>query len=260
MSAEGEPLRGRRVVVTRPRERAKKLASLLRAAGAEPVFFETICIERVAPDAAGERVLRSVAEHDGVFFTSPNAVERLLDELDRLGLGTGALAEPQVIAVGSATARSLSARGVEPDLVPERFDVMAVVEALGVDGIHGRRFLYPCARVTRPALRQAVPACGGTLVDVVLYRTVGARPGETPVPQVVQDGAVDAVTFMSPSAVSGFFAALGDARARELLAAAAPAAIGPTTAAALREKGVATPAVAAEATVEALVSAVAQVL
>jgi uroporphyrinogen III methyltransferase / synthase len=252
------PLEGRRVVVTRPRAQAKKLVGLLLEAGAEPVFLPTIRIEPVTPDAEGEEALRSVAEHDGVIFTSANAVHRLLDELSRLGLDTSALAAPRLVAVGSATARALSARGVEPDLVPERFSVEAVVEALGEAGIRGRRFLYPCARVTRPTLHEAVPALGGTLVEVVLYETVGARPGDAPIPKELSDGSIDAVTFMSPSAVHGFFAALGAEQAREVLAAAAAVAIGPTTEAALREEGVAEPAVAAKATVEALVEVVAQ--
>ena len=254
------PLEGRRVVVTRPRAQAKKLVALLQEAGALPVFLETIRIEAVAPDEAGEAALRQVSEYDGVFFTSANAVERLTDELARLGLDLGALSPPRLVAVGSATARALSARGVEPDLVPERFSVEAVVEALGDEGIRGRRFLYPCAHVTRPTLHEAVPRRGGTLVEVVLYETVAARPGDTPIPPALREGDVDAVTFMSPSSVHGFVAALGAERAGGVLTAALPVAIGPTTAEALAQVGCARTFTAAAATVEAIVETLAKEL
>ena len=59
--------------------------------------------------------------------------------------------------------------------------------------------------------------------------------------RAVARGAVDVVTFASPSAVAGLAAALGEAGLADLLAHAAVAAIGPTTAGALVRRATAKP-------------------
>ena len=70
-------------------------------------------------------------------------------------------------------------------------------------------------------------------------------------------GEVDVVTFASPSAVDGLAAALGEPALAQLLAGAAAAVIGPTTARALVRRGRTADAVAEPATLDGLVEAVA---
>jgi uroporphyrinogen-III synthase len=69
------------------------------------------------------------------------------------------------------------------------------------------------------------------------------------------DGAIDAVTFTSPTAVTRFAALIGEEQAADLLNTTVVAAIGPVTAAAAAELGIATPVIATTFSAEGLVDA-----
>jgi uroporphyrinogen-III synthase/uroporphyrinogen III methyltransferase/synthase len=96
--------------------------------------------------------------------------------------------------------------------------------------------LVPRAADGRPELIDGLRAAGAEVVAPVAYRTVRAAPGSLAALGVLLSaGRIDAVTFASPSAVHGVVEGLGVDVGR--LAGVLLAAIGPTTAEALREAG-----------------------
>jgi uroporphyrinogen-III synthase len=90
----------------------------------------------------------------------------------------------------------------------------------------------------------------------VAYRTLPVPEGAAALRERLVRGALDALTFASPSAVRSFAAGL-DAAARGACRRALVAAVGPATAAALREAGIEPDAVAASPGAEGLVAALA---
>jgi uroporphyrinogen-III synthase len=125
--------------------------------------------------------------------------------------------------------------------------------------VGGRAVLVPRAGEGRPELVDGLRAAGAEVIAPVAYRTVAAPPEAlAPLGDLLEHGAVDAVAFASPSAVRSVVAALGPRAA--LLERVLLGAIGPTTAAALREAGLAPGAMPAEHTGEALAEALAEAL
>lgn len=231
----GPRLDGRTVVVTRRKGDEDALAARLAELGAAVRELPSIAFEPPADPGPLERALRALSTFEWVVFTSATAVEKAVERLVALGLDTAALARPRLAAVGPATAERLAQLVRAPDVVASKAkgDVLAAELA---PLVRGRRVLFPRPAEGRPETVAGLLAAGADLTAVEAYRTVPAPPDSlAPLAGWLERGEVDAVAFASPSAVQAVVGALG-AKA-PLLGGVLLAAIGPTTADALRAAG-----------------------
>jgi uroporphyrinogen-III synthase len=224
------------------------MCGALEARGARAIAFPTIEIERVT-GAAVDAAITALERYDWIAFTSANAVASFWDSLTDAGR-TAPPGSVKLAAVGAATRAALEERGGRAMAVPEKFRGAQIATALG--SVEGRRILLPQSDVAREETGAALRAAGAEVDEVVVYRTVSARP--TPEMLRVLEEGVDAVTFTSPSTVRGLVEG-GGAAAERVLRASVIACIGPTTAEAVRSLGYAVLVEPAEHTTAALVDA-----
>ncbi len=176
------PLNQRGVLVTRPTSQAQHLCELIREAGGEPIEFATLEI-RAASDP--ERARQRLAEcWDIMLFVSRNAVEygvelfppALLARLGSRGShnelgGQKRNDQPQLGAVGRATAAALKAQGLAPDLVPERgFDSEALLALPALTQVAGKRVLIVRGEGGRPLLGETLHQRGAKVAFAEVYR------------------------------------------------------------------------------------------
>ncbi len=227
-----KPLAGKKVVVTRARAQAGKLAAALEALGAEVLEFPTIVIEPIQArfDVA------SLNEFDWVVFTSVNCVSCFAKVLDSAGAPFD-LQGAKVCAVGPATEAALEERGVAVDLVPEEFIAEGVLSALKKTeaGIAGRRVLLPRGELARDTLREGLRDIGAEATEIVVYRTVCPRVSEQAKDALVA-AQPDIVTFTSGSTARHYAMILGPERIADL-GAVNYASVGPQTTLAAEEAG-----------------------
>lgn len=181
-----KPLAGKKIVVTRARAQANKLAAALEGLGATVVEFPTIEIVPVNPlPDVGD-----LSAFDWLVFTSANGVECFSRAVESLTDKT-----VKVCAVGPATKEALEARGVSVDLVPDDFDAEGAYQALAqTEGdLTGKRILLPRGDIARPYLPDALQKAGADVTEVVVYRTVCPE---------ISDGAVDALVAERPDVVT----------------------------------------------------------
>lgn len=210
-----------------------------RAAGWD---VEVVSPIEVSPLPQGQAELTRAVAHPaswgGIALTSPRAAAAAAQAGD-------AWAGP-IWAVGEATAAW--ARRLGPDVRgAEAGTARALADRIVADAPAGT-VLFPCGQRRREALPARLAAAGIPVREIRVY-TTALRPGPL-LGGSPQPGADVAVAFFSPSGVE---AALADP---SFPWAARLAAIGPTTAAALRDAGAA-PAVAATPTPAALLAALA---
>jgi uroporphyrinogen III methyltransferase/synthase len=220
---ERRPLAGLTVAVTRAREQASDLAGRLRALGAGVVEAPAI---RIVPR---ELSLPDLSAYDLLCLTSPNGVRILFDALAEQGRDARALAGLTVAAIGPGTAAALRARGVIPDVVPERFVAEGLVEALASRPVN--RALVARASQARDVLPDALKERGAEVDVLALYDTQAQPLTDEQLHGVSE---ADYVTFTSSSTVSFLLGALGSATA---LAQARLVSIGPITSQTLRGHG-----------------------
>lgn len=243
---ESQPLQGRCILVTRPRERAESLRSALAALGADVVVTPAIRIEPPADPAPLHDAAARADEFDWIVFTSVNGVDAFFG-------ATSTLPHCEIAAIGPATAGALTERGVRVTLVPERHVAEEVFDALARHtSLAGKRFLLPIADIARDVLPKLLRSGGANVEVVPAYSNVAATKDIARAVELVRRGTVDAVTFTSSSTVRSFVSAMDDTVRAKLV----PASIGPITSATLREENI-EPVIEAERhTSEGLVDAI----
>src|SRR5262245_14976923 len=204
-------LHGRRVLVTRPRGQAGRLAMLLEGYGAEVVTLPTIRIEPPEEWMVLDAAIRSLRTFRWVIFTSVNGVAAFRERLARAGLDARSLAGCHVAAIGPETADALRRGGIEPDQVPVEYRAEGLVEALTPRLSSGDSVLLVRASEARDVLPRALEARDVRVSVVPAYRTVLAKEGADRVLSLLESRRIDVVTFTSSSTVRGFLTLLAPA-------------------------------------------------
>lgn len=230
-------MKGRRIVITRAREKADELGKQLEELGATVVFCPTI---RYLPPEEPEKLRAArIAEYDWILFTSPQGVAAFFEQ-------PGPPPRARIGCIGPATAKALPV-GVACQVLPERYLAEGLLEALRPYPVEGQRILLPRAAEAREILPETLRNRGASVDVVPAYRTVCE---EALNPEVLALK-VDAVTFTSSSTVKGFHRLLKGRPAGDFPAVA----IGPITADTARELGFPVLATASEHTIPGLVQA-----
>ena len=191
-------------------------------------------------------MIGAIADYQWLIFTSMNGVDAFFERLRQQGRDARCLSGVMIAAVGESTADDLRERGIEPDLVPAKFQSTALLPLLDEDQ-KGIRTAVVRAAQGREELIDELRRRGGEVDVAIAYETrrVSSAAGE------LHD--IDIVTFTSGSTVDNFFELLPDSSAIER---AQLASIGPTTSEAIRRHGRAPDIEAESATVPALVAAI----
>ena len=252
-----------KVLITRPRNQANSFAEALANAGFEPIFFPVIEIRPFEENVALDRAIAKLGCYDWVVFTSVNGVNAFFERMkftaehaettgkEEKNSVNSAFSAVKTAAIGPKTARSLGARGLTPDFVPEEYVAEAILPGLG--DLRGRWVLLPRAEIARKALPDAIVAAGGVAHEIAVYQTVPA--------EIDRDGlaalksGLDVVTFTSPSTVENFVEIVRREGLNPLDLPGNPktVCIGPITQKAAEEAGFTNVVVAKEYTSEGLV-------
>ena len=246
MSAQ--PMTGRRIWLTRPRDAADGLPRTLQRAGAEVIWAPTIAVDGRVDTAGLDRALREFGGVDWIVFTSARSVAALLDRVRALGIDRSVIVTRRIAAVGPVTASVLRDRGVPVEVIANPHTAEGLVAALASRIAPGDVVLYPRAATVLPTLSEGLRALGAQVVDAIAYQTRSAIVAP-PLARAIERG-VDAVVFCSPSAVQG-------ARAyRSSIAQSTVACIGPSTERAARAEGLPVHIVPPRSTAAALAQAI----
>jgi uroporphyrinogen-III synthase len=255
MSTSG-PLAGKRIVVTRGVEQSRELLARLESMGATVLLFPTVTFSEPSDTAELDRAIRSLGDFDWILFTSANAARFFAHHCRKLEVDPSKSGTYQCAAVGPATASAVAAEGFPVDHVAQEFLGTALAHELSAS-IAGKKILLPRSERARPDLPDALKAAGAEVTEVVAYHTGGVGVVEPVVMRAIQELQVDVISFFSPSAIENMRGELGEELLFRLAARAALAAVGPVTAAALRNAGLRVAIEAPLATAESMAAAIA---
>jgi uroporphyrinogen-III synthase len=253
-----KPLAGKRVVVTRAPEQAQEFVRELEQYGAEVILLPMVSYADPENFEPLDAALRELASFDWILFTSQNAVSFFSKRCRALGIEPRPAnsEKPKIAAVGPATARAVAKEGMPLYLVAGQFDGAALAKDLRKP-VNGKKVLLPRSDRARADLPAALRSAKAKVTEVIAYRTV-ASSGLDARQAGGTDGVADVYAFASPSAFSAFADVTDAESLRGLCKSARFAAIGPTTAAAIREAGFPVEIVAEESTSAGLAAAIAK--
>jgi uroporphyrinogen-III synthase len=157
----GSELRGRAILVTRPREQAGNLARLIEQAGGRAVLFPAIEIEDLPPPPALERL----QEFDLAIFVSPTAVGKIMPRLKQWPRG------PRAATVGAGTRRELERHGVANVISPPSgADSEALLAVPEMQAVAGKRIVIFRAEGGRALLGDTLRERGAHVEYAACYR------------------------------------------------------------------------------------------
>ena len=251
---EANSLAGVRVVITRAADQSRELTARLAALGANVISLPAIAFAEPRDSAPLDAAIRELANFDWLLFTSANAVRFFAARCRSLGFDPSAAqsaAKPVfVAAVGPATSEAAAAAGFMVGHMAEEFRGVELARELA-EQLAGKRVLLPRSDHATSELPNALTAAGAIVTEVVAYRTV--EPGDVASAGMaaVRRGDADVISFFSASAFQNLLARMG----REPFERVPLAAIGPVTAAAIREAGLPIAMEAQQATSDAFIAA-----
>ena len=243
------------VLVTRPEGAADVLISRLQSQGAEVLHFPAIRTIPPPSYAALDAALDQLHTYDWLVFTSANGIRFMAERLaTRYVDPYEELRTCKIAVIGAGTERELACYRVSPALVPPEAIAESLRDALLQRGVGaGTRVLLPQPVEGRDVVAVGLRAVGATVDIAPAYQTVANTEGSAAVRRWLDGPGAKAAVVASPSTVRGLLASLdGDIAS---LARMPLVCIGPVTAAAVTELGLAPALVAADHTNDGLIAA-----
>lgn len=203
-------LAGHGVVITRPREQAGGLATLVAASGGEPLLFPALEIVD-APDLAPlAALLDRLAEFDLAVFISPSAVQKAMNLLRARRGDAGWPAALRVAAVGRGSRRELERQGLRGVIAPvAHADSEALLAMPELHDVGGRRVIVFRGDGGRELLGDTLAARGAEVVYAECYRRARPNADLGPLLKAWARGGVHAVTVSSGEGLANLFDMLG---------------------------------------------------
>ena len=261
--ANGQPLCGCRVLVSRAKKQAAVLSSQLQELGCGVIEIPFIEIRKPKSFQALDDALGNLNTYDWLILTSVNGVEALFERMAKKKLGAEALAHLKIAAIGPATKGAIEKHGLSVTATPKEYVAESVVSALR-RRVKGKRVLLVRAKVARDVIPRELRKVAAAVDVSEAYETVAPKASAKKLRSLLADEKrrPHVITFTSSSTVKNFVELLGLRPARAALKKAAPnhgihsASIGPVTSATLREFGLPVDIEAAEYTIPGLVTAI----
>lgn len=251
---DNKPLFGKTVVVTRARAQASELTKKLEEQGARVLEVPAIKIVPPTDYAPLQQAIAELDSYKWLVFTSANGVEYFFEQLKAAGKDSRSLYNVKIAAIGSATAKALTAYGITADLIPSAYKAEELADALKEQITAGDRILLARAKVAREVLPESLRAIGADVNVVTAYETVADCENKTDLIEALESGEADMVTFTSSSTVTNLLKVLGDKKS--LLEKVQLAVIGPVTADTCKKHGLVPTIAAEEYTIDGLMSAI----
>ena len=202
-------LAGHRVVVTRPAGQTAHLATLIRAAGGEPVLFpalEILDVEDLQPLAA---LVDRLDAFDLAIFVSANAVEKALALVRARRAWPAGL---RVATVGRGSARALQRHGFAAVIAPsEHFDSEALLDLPELKDVAGKRVVIFRGDGGRELLGDTLAARGATVEYAECYRRGRPKGDAAPLLALWERHELDALTVTSSEGLANLYEMLGEA-------------------------------------------------
>jgi len=213
----------------------------LRRMGAEVLLLPAVKFSSLPDVEELDAALQRTSEFDWILFTSQNAVRFFRERCAALELNLGAssprnMPKISIAAVGPATRDTAIQEGFSVDYTAVNHSGEGLAAEMN-EKLHGRRVLLPRSDRADDRLPRALRDSGADVTEMVVYRTVAPATFDAAIIAAIRKADVDAIVFASPSAFHNLSNEIGAREFAEISSKVVIAAIGGTTARAVRGAG-----------------------
>lgn len=259
-AAQGSrPLEGVRIAVTHAADQAEEQSRQFGALGAQVLLYPAIEVAPYEKSDELDAALRAAAEgeYDWLVLNDADTILVVAERVNALGIDPQRIPRRlKVATIGCMTEQwTQELLGISSDFAPEIYTPEYVAEELHLSA--GQRVLLPQSSMTRATLAHCLRGTGAEVTAINAYRTLIGRGGD-PVPAMLWEGKIDAITFTFPTAVRYFSRRLkAEGGTLAMLDNVIVGCIGPLTASAAEDLGIHVDFVPEEHTITGLVQTMA---
>ncbi len=190
-------LEGKKIVITRPAERAQDSVEMVKSYGAIPIVTPTIELKDSKPEEM-INLCKILHELDWLVFTSPRAIESFFKycNLDNAP-------DLKVAVIGPKTAEPLEKYGVNIDLIPENYTAEGLLEAFKQFNVEGMKIGLPRTIVARYTLPHGLEDRGAEVILADAYKSE-MPDDKSKIYELIDDilnRDIDVIMFTSPLTV-----------------------------------------------------------
>lgn len=202
------PLQGCRVLVTRPKELASRMADQLREKGAEVVELPAIQTEAILDNTELEKAMAVIDSYQWVVFTSQIGVRIFYEAMRAAKVDVRKMGGLKIAAIGKGTRAEVEKHGMFVDLMPTVYDGESLGRDLAQVCNAGDRILVPRAKIGNQELIEELKKVENIVIDdIATYDTVLVKSHLIDERKEFAAGNMDYAIFTSASTVKGFAAA-----------------------------------------------------
>lgn len=196
------PLKNKKILITRDAQAAASFQQLLEREQAKPRTVPLIKIECVKRT----NLSVNVKDCEWVFFTSRNGVACFLQDKTF----AAALHHCQIAAVGEKTAQALVEHGYTVDFIPSVFNAETMAKEFLASYETTKPTLFVRGAIASPILLDAFTKANRTFYCLEVYDTFLHTKAKQQLQTTLAQHTFDYVTFTSPSAVEAFVQSVED--------------------------------------------------
>jgi uroporphyrinogen-III synthase len=205
MSGDPQPLKGRRVAVTRTREQASELTARLRALGAEVLELPVLRITKEISKEDLADAMLEFSSYDWLVFTSGNGARFFFEEFLRIFDDIRALGGIRIACVGDGTAKVVTDLHLKVECQP----ATATAEALAADlvatgSLDSAKVLVITGNLNRDLLVTKLEAARAIVDTLQFYKTEKTDLSGSAAAADFRAKGADAVLFASSSSAQSF--------------------------------------------------------
>jgi len=229
------PLADKAVLIPLGPDIAQPFATLLEARGGRPRILPEIKIVDPPEWNEADHAIHRLSDYHGILFTDRHAVEFFLKRIHAVDAKQiRQLASCRIVATGARTEELLFDAGLASSIVPRTSTSLDLESMLARAGTWQRRYLCPHAKDEQGTLAEHVRALGGIVDEVIVYQQKLPPANEIDdIRRALLKRQIAATAFLAPPSAQH----AADLVGRDALSHSAIAAIGPSTAEAVRNVG-----------------------
>ncbi len=195
------PLKGKWIVITRPRHQAESFTQNIQKVGGCLLHFPLIAITPFTGDET-RRKLNELIDYDIVIFVSSNAVEQCIKLI-----GTDILKDKILVTIGKKTAQTLTNHNLSVGFYPEKFFNSEAL--LGIEAFKelskGKRIAIVRGSSGRDYLKNNLIALGASVDYIDVYSRHCPQQNLSELRAAHQQNKLDVVLLTSASSTASFF-------------------------------------------------------
>lgn len=200
-----QPLKGKRIMVTRSVGQSAEFSDRLQKAGAKVIEMPTL---EITPPSSWEKLdnaISKIAALDWLILTSSNGVDYFFERFFIQGKKLSDLTKINIAVVGKKTAESLIAKGREPDFIPPDFVADSLVANFPAD-LKSKKILFPRVETGgREVLVKELTEKGAEVWEIPAYDSRCPETIDPIASDALKQGKIDIITFASSKTVKNFY-------------------------------------------------------